>query len=81
MSLPRALIPAAMLVAVLCGGCATNPVTGKSDVVTMTAEQEVAIGRDAHPKILQKYGRYDDEALQAYVKRDRAAYRRCQPPP
>jgi predicted Zn-dependent protease len=67
MPVPRALIPAAMLAAVLCGGCATNPVTGKSDVVTMTAEQEVAIGRDAHPKILQKYGRYDDEELQAYV--------------
>ena len=67
MLVPRALIPAAMLVAVLCGGCATNPVTGKTDVVTMSAEQEVAIGRDAHPKILQKYGRYDDEELQAYV--------------
>jgi predicted Zn-dependent protease len=53
--------------AVVASGCATNPVTGKTDVVTMTAEQEVALGRESHPKILQKFGRYDDEALQAYV--------------
>ena len=67
MPLSRALVPAVLLIAALCGGCATNPVTGKADVVTMTAEQEVAIGRDAHPKVLQKYGRYEDEELQAYV--------------
>jgi predicted Zn-dependent protease len=27
----------------------------------------VALGRQSHPQILQKFGRYDDEALQAYV--------------
>jgi predicted Zn-dependent protease len=63
----RTRCAAALLIAGLASGCATNPVTGKTDVVTMTAEQEVAIGRAQHPKVLQQYGRYDDEALQAYV--------------
>jgi predicted Zn-dependent protease len=51
----------------LAAGCATNPVTGKADVVTMSAAQEVEIGRKMHPQILQQYGRYADEQLQAYV--------------
>jgi predicted Zn-dependent protease len=49
------------------GGCATNPVTGRADIVTMSAAQEVEIGRKMHPQILQQYGRYSDEVLQAYV--------------
>ena len=64
----RFLLPAAVLASALAvNGCATNPVTGKSDVVTMTAAQEVEIGRKMHPQVLQQYGRYSDEALQAYV--------------
>jgi predicted Zn-dependent protease len=51
----------------LIAGCATNPVTGKSDVVTMSASQEVEIGRKMHPQVLQQYGRYADEELQSYV--------------
>jgi predicted Zn-dependent protease len=49
------------------GGCATNPVTGKSDVVMMSEAQEIELGRKAHPQVLQQYGRYADEELQAYV--------------
>jgi predicted Zn-dependent protease len=64
----RALLSAAALVATLVvGGCATNPVTGKSDVVTMSVAQELELGRKMHPQVLQEYGRYEDEALQAYV--------------
>ena len=64
----RYLLPAAVLASALAlSGCATNPVTGKSDVVTMSAAQELEIGRKMHPQVLQQYGRYSDEALQAYV--------------
>ncbi|MDQ1241743.1 MAG: hypothetical protein QG550_994, partial [Pseudomonadota bacterium] len=64
----RSLLPAAVLASALAlNGCATNPVTGKSDVVTMSAAQEVEIGRKMHPQVLQQYGRYSDEALQSYV--------------
>jgi predicted Zn-dependent protease len=51
----------------LAGGCATNPVTGRPDVVTMSEAQEIELGRKMHPQVLQQYGRFDDEALQQYV--------------
>ena len=49
------------------GGCATNPVTGGTDIVTMSEAQEIELGRKMHPQILQQYGRFDDEELQQYV--------------
>ena len=58
---------AAMLAVTAVGGCATNPVTGKSDVVMMSEAQELQLGREEHAKILQEFGRYDDLALQDYV--------------
>jgi predicted Zn-dependent protease len=33
----------------------------------MSEKQEIEIGRQMHPKILQQYGRYGDEELQQYV--------------
>ena len=44
-----------------------NPVTGKEDWSTVTEEQEIAFGIEAHEGILAEYGYYDDSALQAYV--------------
>jgi predicted Zn-dependent protease len=60
----RLLIAAAAL---SLGGCATNPVTGGHDIVTISEAQEIEIGQKAHPQVLQQYGRYDDEAVQGYV--------------
>jgi len=67
MSAPATLLTAMLAAGLALGGCATNPVTGKADIVTMSAAQEVEIGRKMHPQILREYGRYDDAALQAYV--------------
>ena len=49
-------------------GCAQNPVTGLSDFVTLSEENELNIGRTSHPKIIEEYGRYKDEAIQNYVQ-------------
>lgn len=49
-------------------GCATNPVSGKSDFVLMSEDQEIALGREYHPQILKEMGRYDNEQLNAYVQ-------------
>lgn len=49
-------------------GCAQNPVTGQSDFVMLSEDSEIAIGRANHPKIIEEYGRYEDEALQRYVQ-------------
>ncbi|MDH5191004.1 MAG: M48 family metalloprotease [Gammaproteobacteria bacterium] len=50
-------------------GCAVNPVTGDSDFVLMTEEQEIALGRKNHAQILKQYEVYDDKVLQAYVQK------------
>jgi len=48
-------------------GCAVNPVTGKKDLVTMSEQQEISLGRQSHEQILKEYPRYKDERLQRYV--------------
>src|SRR5688572_27470610 len=47
--------------------CARNPVTGKKQVVLMSEEQEIAMGKEADPQIVAQYGLYDDKALQAFI--------------
>jgi predicted Zn-dependent protease len=59
------LLPVAAVLAL--GGCATNPVTGGHDVVLMSEAQEIELGKQQHPQVLQQYGRYEDEAVQSYV--------------
>ncbi|NOQ81761.1 MAG: peptidase, partial [Methylophaga sp.] len=34
----------------------------------LSEDSEIAMGRTNHPKIIEQYGRYDDEALQSYVQ-------------
>jgi predicted Zn-dependent protease len=64
---PTVRLLAAMLLVSAIAGCATNPVTGHSDLVTMSEAQEIEVGRQEHAKIMQQYGRYEDEAVQSYV--------------
>ncbi|MCG8325873.1 MAG: M48 family metalloprotease, partial [Thiotrichales bacterium] len=48
--------------------CATNPVTGAQDIVFMSEQQEISLGRKTHQEILAQYGVYDDPELQVYVQ-------------
>ena len=69
LSLTRLLRTAgAVVLLALVAGCATNPVTGEQDFVLLSEDQEIRIGRQEHPKILERFGRYPDEALQEYVQ-------------
>lgn len=52
----------------LIAACAQNPVTGEQNFVMLSEDKELAIGRANHPKIIAQYGRYSDEAMQAYVQ-------------
>jgi predicted Zn-dependent protease len=47
--------------------CATNPVTGKREFSLMSEGQEISIGQENHPQILQEMGSYNDPELQRYV--------------
>ncbi|HEX5386809.1 MAG TPA: M48 family metalloprotease [Gemmatimonadales bacterium] len=47
--------------------CATNPVTGKSELSLISESQEIEMGKEAAQQVQQSIGFYDDPALQSYV--------------
>lgn len=47
--------------------CALNPVTGKRELMLMSSADELAMGQQTNPQILQTYGKYDDPELARYV--------------
>lgn len=51
----------------LMDGCAVNPVTGKKQVVLMSEAQEIAMGKEADPQIIQQFGLYDNKDLQDFI--------------
>jgi len=52
----------------LTGGCAVNPVTGQQDLVLMSEQEEIALGRKTNQQVLEQYSVYDDPALQTYIQ-------------
>lgn len=60
-----------MLLAALAtvAGCATNPVSGRSEVAMMSESSEVKLGKQLHVQITQTMGVYDDLDLQDYVQK------------
>ena len=58
-----------LLVALLLAttACATNPVTGKSQMSLLSEAEELAIGQQQDLEIRREMGVYDDPKLQAYV--------------
>jgi predicted Zn-dependent protease len=49
--------------------CATNPATGKSELMLVSEEQEIQMGREADRDVGASIGLYPDQDLQAYVER------------
>jgi len=56
-----------LLIFISITGCAVNPATGGQDLVLMSEQSEIALGRKTHKEILQQYSVYDNPELQAYV--------------
>ncbi len=57
------LVPGLLLLA----ACATNPVTGKSELALVSEAQEIQMGQQAAEEAKAAYGVVDDAALQQYV--------------
>ncbi len=57
------------LVLINLSGCAVNPATGDQDLVLMSEQSEIALGRKTSKEVLQHYIVYDNPELQAYVSR------------
>ncbi len=48
--------------------CAVNPVSGGRDLVFMSENQEIEVGKSLHANIVEQYGgEYEHPAIQAYV--------------
>jgi predicted Zn-dependent protease len=52
---------------VLLSACARNPVTGKRQLSLMSEQQEIALGTEADPGIIQQFGVYDDQKIQDFI--------------
>ena len=63
------LIMSGMAATSVAMGCATNPVTGKSQFMIMDEKQEIAIDRQQSPhQFSSDYGTIQDRALQNYIQ-------------
>ncbi len=62
------LIPTFLLIYSLLSACAVNPVSGKQDLVLLSEQDEIALGRKTNEEVLQQYNVYDNAALQKYVQ-------------
>jgi predicted Zn-dependent protease len=56
-----------LLVTLIGWGCATNPATGRRQLILMSEQQEVQTGRESDAQIRKQMGVYDDPALQRYI--------------
>ncbi|HWK75687.1 MAG TPA: M48 family metalloprotease [Povalibacter sp.] len=58
----------ALVSAIALAGCASNPVTGRPDLVFSSEKAEIDRAKQVHPLLLQQFGGpYDDLRLQQYV--------------
>ena len=64
----RRLLGLLVFLGLLLSGCATNPVTGKKNIVLMSETQEINLGMRAHQQIMRQYQSYNDPDLQEYVE-------------
>ncbi len=51
----------------LMNACAVNPVTGKKQIVLISEQQEIAMGKESDPQIIAQYGLYEDKNLQDFI--------------
>lgn len=63
----RTLLPLAATLAALLAACATNPVTGKSELSLYSESQEIAMGKQSAASVDQTVGLYPDSGVQRYV--------------
>ncbi len=72
MSLRLKILPVLLgmsLLAFLTSGCAVNPVSGRSEVVLISAEKEKELGAQEAEELKTSMGLVDDPEIVAYVKR------------
>lgn len=56
-----------LLIWILVDSCARNPVTGKNQLMLMSKQQEIAMGKQSDPEVIAYFGLYDDKRLQDFI--------------
>src|SRR5687767_14981484 len=56
-----------LIALLLLDSCAKNPVTGRSEFMLMSKDQEIAMGQQSDPEITSFFGIYQDEKLQRFI--------------
>lgn len=58
----------ALLVGLTATGCAINPATGRNQLMLVSEEQGIAMGREADAAVIATIGLYPDDAWQSYIQ-------------
>ncbi len=64
---PAARLVVFILAGVMVNSCATNPVTGKKELMLLSESQEIAMGAESVPGIVASFGLFQDDKLQAFI--------------
>jgi len=56
-----------LIIVLFIAACAVNPVTGKKQLVLMSEAQEIALGAESDPAIIQQFGLYQNDAIQNFI--------------
>lgn len=57
----------AVLLVCTIASCSVNPVTGKKELSLMSRQQELSLGKQSDPGIVNSFGMYQDEKLQTFI--------------
>src|SRR4051812_35915025 len=58
---------AALILLVAAVACATNPATGRRQLMLLSEQDEIQLGRSSDQDVRKQMGVYNDPALQRYV--------------
>jgi predicted Zn-dependent protease len=61
------LLSSSVAAALFLNACATNPVTGKKEVMLVSEGQELAMGQQSDPAVVAQFGLYPDDKLQKFI--------------
>lgn len=57
----------ALLIFLLSGSCATNPVSGGPELMLLSESDEIKLGKQTDAEVRKQYGVYQDQKLNAYL--------------
>ncbi len=61
------IVLTAFILVLITSSCAVNPVTGKRDLMLMSEQQELNMGKQNDPGVIAYFGLYDDQQLQDFI--------------